>query len=524
MSDELKKELEKQLWNIANELRGNIDPNEFKSYILGFIFLKYLSIKMENYANKLLRDGEETIEYIDIEYFLPDKKEKYLKAIKDKSLSALGYFLKPTELFSFIQKRGNESDSNLILSDLKSIFKTIEDTAKSSDAEDDFIGLFDDVDLDSKHLGREVSERNRLISRIMSHLDKLNFDINNNSDLLGDAYEYLIGQFASTAGKKGGEFFTPSEVSKLLSKIVTYKKKNITSVYDPTCGSGSLLLKVSKELQNGKDIQYFGQESNRTTYNLARMNMIMHGIHYDKFDIRQGDTLENPQHIDEKFEVIVANPPFSANWSASIILSDDDRFSQYGKLAPKSKADFAFIQHMIHQLDEKGTMAVIVPHGVLFRGSGEAIIRQYLIEKRNYLDAVIGLPANIFYGTSIPTAILVFKKCRENNKNVFFIDASKDFGKKTNQNHLRDEDIKKIMDTLVMRKTIDKYSYVASLKNLKENDYNLNIPRYVDTFEEEELIDLEDISAQLQQLDKDTIENDKVIAVFCDELGIKKPF
>jgi type I restriction enzyme M protein len=283
-----------------------------------------------------------------------------------------------------------------------------------------------------------------------------------------------------------------------------------------------LLLRVAKEVEEVSN--FYGQELNRTTYNLARMNMILHDVHYRKFDIQQEDTIEHPQHLDERFEAVVANPPFSANWSANPLHMSDDRFSQYGRLAPSSKADFAFIQHMVHSLDESGTMAVVMPHGVLFRGSSEGHIRRYLIEDKNYLDAVIGLPANIFYGTSIPTSILVFKKCREDSSNILFIDASNEFEKIKAQNYLTDENVTKIINTFKSRQTIDKYSYLASLDEVKENDYNLNIPRYVDTFEEEEPVDLDSVSAELKAIDTQMLDTDNTIASFCDELGIAKPF
>ncbi|HLV39915.1 type I restriction-modification system subunit M, partial [Xanthomarina sp.] len=279
---------------------------------------------------------------------------------------------------------------------------------------------------------------------------------------------------------------------------------------------------VAKEVKQVNN--YYGQELNRTTYNLARMNMILHDVHYRKFDIKQDDVLENPQHIDERFEAIVANPPFSAKWSANALFTSDDRFSQYGKLAPKSKADYAFVQHMIHHLAENGTMAIVLPHGALFRGAAEGHIRQYLIEDRNYLDAVIGLPANIFYGTSIPTCIMVFKKCRENPDNILFIDASEHYEKVKTQNQLRDKDIDKIISTYQERTEIDKYSYVASLEEVAENDYNLNIPRYVDTFEEEDPIDIDAVAEDLVLTDKEMEAIDKEIAGFCNELGIKSPF
>lgn len=383
--------------------------------------------------------------------------------------------------------------------------------------------MFEDLDLTSSKLGKSENDKNELIVKVLSHLDEIDFDIENtDSDLLGDAYEYLIGKFASGAGKKAGEFYTPQEVSKVLAKLVTHGKDRLKSVYDPTCGSGSLLLRVAKEV--GEVSSFYGQEMNPTTYNLCRMNMIMHDVHYKHFDIKNEDTLERPQHYDERFEAIVANPPFSAKWSANPLHMSDDRFSQYGKLAPSSKADYAFVQHMLHQLAENGTMALVLPHGALFRGGAEGHIRQYLIEDRNYLDAVIGLPANVFYGTPIPTCILVFKKCREHSENILFIDASEHYEKVKTQNVLREEHIEKIVSTYRNRTTEDMYSYVATMDEVIENEYNLNIPRYVDTFEEEGPVDLEAISNELQSLESDIDNTDKTISEFCNELNIKTPF
>lgn len=520
MGEEQKKQLEIQLWNIANTLRGKMDADEFRDYILGFIFYKYLSEKMEDFANELL-------EADDIKYkTLDENKEEHkelLDAIKEDSIEQNGYFLKPSELFSALAQRGNQETNNFILEDLTAILRNIESSTMGHESEDDFEGLFDDLDLTSKKLGNTEESKNSLISKVLSHLDKINFELkNHNRDILGDAYEYLIGQFAAGAGKKAGEFYTPQEVSKILAKIVTAKKTKLKSVYDPTCGSGSLLLRVSKEVNEVSD--FYGQELNRTTFNLARMNMIMHDVHYRKFDIKQEDTLEHPQHLDLKFEAIVANPPFSANWSANPLHLNDDRFSQYGKLAPSSKADFAFVTHMIFHLDDNGVMAIVLPHGVLFRGGAEGHIRQYLIEDRNYLDAVIGLPSNIFYGTSIPTCILVFKKCREDSQNVLFIDASNHFEKAKNQNYLRDEHIEKIVTTYKNRSVEEKYSHLATLQEIKENDYNLNIPRYVDTFEEEKVIDLDRVSDDLKALENQMKATNETIAAFCRELNISTPF
>lgn len=521
MSEEQKKLLEQQLWNIANTLRGKMNADEFRDYILGFIFYKYLSEKMHLYADKILK--EDKILYADINEKSKQGKE-YLATIKEEALLKLGYFLKPSELFSQVAKRGNgDGKSNFILEDLGHILRNIEASTMGTDSEDDFDNLFEDLDLTSTKLGRTEGDKNTLIAKVLAHLDKINFQLDDSKgDVLGDAYEYLIGQFASGAGKKAGEFYTPQQVSTVLARLVTTGKKKLKSVYDPTCGSGSLLLRVSREV---KEIgEFYGQELNRTTYNLARMNMILHGVHYQKFNIRQEDTLEKPQHIDKRFEAIVANPPFSAHWSASPLHLTDDRFSQYGKLAPASKADFAFIQHMIHHLAENGSMAVVAPHGVLFRGGAEGHIRRYLIEDRNYLDAVIGLPANIFYGTSIPTCILVFKKCKETPDNILFIEGSQQFEKTGNQNYLKKEHIDKIINTYRNRIVEQKYSYVANLDEVKGNDYNLNITRYVDTFEAEEHININSIAKELNSLDKKIEITNIAISKFCKQLKIPTPF
>lgn len=524
MSEEQKKQLEQQLWNIANTLRGKMDADEFRDYILGFIFYKYLSEKMHLYADNILK--QDGLKYEEIKENTSKGKE-YIKAIKEEAIHKLGYFLKPSELFSEIAKKGNSNNkdeytSNFILEDLEKILKHIEQSTMGTESEDDFTNLFEDLDLNNSKLGRTSSAKNELIAKVLGHLDKIDFKLEDSeSDVLGDAYEYLIGKFASGAGKKAGEFYTPQQVSKILAKIVTMGKKKLKSVYDPTCGSASLLLRISKEADVSN---FYGQESNVTTYNLARMNMILHDVHFARFDIKQEDTLVHPQHLEQRFEAVVANPPFSAKWSASPLFMSDDRFSQYGKLAPKSKADYAFIQHMIYQLAENGTMAVVMPHGVLFRGAAEGHIRKYLIEDRNYLDAVIGLPANIFYGTSIPTCILVFKKCREKPNGILFIDSSQHFEKVKNQNVLREEDINKIITTYRERKAEEKYSHVALLDEVKENDYNLNIPRYVDTFEKEEPIDIEAVSKDLKKLEPEIQKIEDIISDYCKQLNISTPF
>jgi type I restriction enzyme M protein len=522
MSEDHKKTLQSQLWNIANTLRGKMGADEFRDYILGFIFYKYLSERMNLFADEILKhDG---IKFDAIDESSAEGKEM-LAAIQEESIERLGYFLKPSELFSKVAERGGQKSGNFILEDLGNILKHIEGSTMGHDSEEDFEGLFEDLDLGSSKLGKSENQKNELIAKVLVHLDQIDFRLEDTeADVLGDAYEYLIGQFASGAGKKAGEFYTPQEVSTILAKIVTTGKTSLKNVYDPTCGSGSLLLRVAKEVEEVGG--FYGQEMNPTTYNLARMNMILHGVHYPRFDLRNEDTLEHPapEHAELRFEAIVANPPFSADWSASAIHENDDRFSAYGRLAPKTKADFAFVQHMAHHLDSGATMACVLPHGVLFRGAAEGHIRRYLIEDCNYLDAVIGLPANIFYGTSIPTCILVLKKQRENPDDILFIDASQHFEKVGNQNQLRPEDIERIVSAYRKRESIEKFSHVAELSEVEENDYNLNIPRYVDTFEEEEPVDLAEVSEQLVALEKEMGETDKVIAGFCDELGVKAPF
>ncbi|MBA8764358.1 type I restriction-modification system subunit M [Staphylococcus coagulans] len=503
-------ELQKKLWSIANDLRGNMDASEFRNYILGLIFYRFLSEKTEVQVDVLL-EGE------NMTYEQAWQNEDYKEALEAELLERIGYVIEPQDLFSTLIKK--IENQTFEIEDLHKAISKIETSTRGQESEDDFDHLFDDMDLNSSRLGNTNAARTKLISKVMMNLSTLPFvhsDIE--IDMLGDAYEYLIGQFAATAGKKAGEFYTPQQVSKILAKIVTANKQDLKNVYDPTCGSGSLLLRVGREANVR---HYYGQEYNSTTFNLARMNMLLHDVNYNHFSIENGDTLEHPAVLEEKFEAVVANPPYSAKWSADPSFLDDERFSNYGKLAPKSKADFAFIQHMIYHLDDNGTMAVVLPHGVLFRGAAEGVIRKYLIEEKNYLDAIIGLPANLFFGTSIPTAILVFKKCREKDENVLFIDASQSFEKGKNQNHLSDEDVNKIVETYLKREDIDKYSHVATLDEIKENDYNLNIPRYVDTFEEEEPVDLVAVQQEIKAVDEEIAALEKEIAGYLKELGVE---
>ena len=511
--------LQSKLWAIANELWGKMSPDEYRNYVLGFIFYKYLSEKAVSFANILLADEGMDLTYNELDETNPEHKP-YIDAIKANAIDEVGYALSPNQLFHRMATRAKAGD--FILDDLANNLRAIEQSTLGNDSADDFANLFSEVDLNSTKLGNTADDRNKLINKVLIHLDEIDFDLSNSeSDVLGDAYEYMIAKFAAGAGKKAGEFYTPQGVSTLLARLVTLGKTRLRSVYDPTCGSGSLLLRVKRQVQDVDMI--CGQESNHTSYNLARMNMILHDVHFAKFDIRQEDTLVRPQHLDKRFEAVVANPPFSANWSADPLFLQDERFAAAGKLAPKTKADMAFVQHMLYQLDEHGTMAVVLPHGVLFRGSSEGMIRQYLIEKLNVIDAVIGLPANIFYGTSIPTCVLVLKKNRDRD-DVLFVDASGNFEKQKTQNVLLPAHIDAIVDAYAGRENVAKFAHVASLADIRANDFNLNIPRYVDTFEAEAAIDLDAVARELGELAVASAATDEIIGRFCDELGIVSPF
>lgn len=515
MSEELQQKLRDQLWEVANKLRGNMSASDFMYFTLGFIFYKYLSEKLEKYADGVLVDDDITFKAL---WKKSDKESLELQAeLKSECLEKIGYFVEPEFLFSSIIDAINRKEN--ILPSLERSLKRIEDSTLGRDSEEDFGGLFSDIDLASPKLGKSQDDKNTLISNVLLALDDISFGVEASEeiDILGDAYEYMISQFAAGAGKKAGEFYTPQEVSRILAQIVTIGHARLRNVYDPTCGSGSLLLRAA---HIGKAAEIFGQEKNPTTYNLARMNMLLHGIKFSDFRIENGDTLEDDAFGEMQFDAVVANPPFSAEWSAADKFNQDDRFSKAGRLAPKKTADYAFILHMIYHLNEGGTMACVAPHGVLFRGNAEGVIRRFLIEKKNYIDAVIGLPANIFYGTSIPTCILVLKKCRKDDDAILFIDASKEFEKVKTQNKLREQHIAKIVETYRDRKEIDKYSHLASLKEIADNDYNLNIPRYVDTFEEEEPIDIKTVMAEIKSLEAERAELDKEIEVYLKELGI----
>lgn len=521
-----------KLWAMANELRGTMDASEFKNYILAFMFYRYLSEHQEDYILKNdlieIKEGEK----INDAYKREANGEELQDYLEDIS-SSLGYAINPDDTWVSLNEKINNGD--IIPGDYQTIFDNFNKNSElNSDATQDFRGIFNDINLGDSRLGSSTVARAKSLNNIVKLVDSVEYKSEDGKDILGEIYEYLIGQFAASAGKKGGEFYTPHQVSKVLAKIVTnevVKTEESFTVYDPTMGSGSLLLTVKGEIPDGDKagaIKFFGQELNTTTYNLARMNLMMHDVSYTNMNLRNADTLEMdwPDGIDDSgvdrprsFDAVVANPPYSAKWDNNELKLKDPRFSEYGKLAPASKADFAFILHSLYHLNSTGTMAIVLPHGVLFRGAAEGKIRQIIIEK-NYLDTVIGLPANLFYGTSIPTTILVFKK-NKTSKNILFIDASNEFQKGKNQNLLTDENIDKIIEVYKERKNVDKYSYVASIDEIKENDYNLNIPRYVDTFEEEEEIDILEVMRELEKDNKEIEELEKQIKEQLEILGVK---
>lgn len=500
------RDITSKLWEMANKLRGTMDASEYKNYILPFMFYRYLSENQDTY----LKDNhlEDFYEVIDEE-----EKEEYLEEIS----KGIGYAISPDYVWEKIVAK--IENHKIKASDFQDMFDSFNTNAKRNPmAEDDFANLFSDVNLGDTRLGSSTNERAKALNDIVLMINEFNFKDNSGHDILGDVYEYLIGQFAANAGKKGGEFYTPHEVSQILAKVVTLEEKEQKGqfhVYDPTMGSGSLLLTVQKELPNGEaegSVDFYGQELNTTTYNLARMNLMMHGVNYRNMNLRRADTLDADWPFAEKdgiqiplkFDAVVANPPYSQNWDIkSIDREKDTRFKGYG-VAPASKADYAFVLHGLYHLAKTGTMAIVLPHGVLFRGASEGKIRKNIIDE-NLLDAVIGLPANLFYGTSIPTCVLVFKgrEARGENKDILFIDASNDFEKGKNQNKLSPANIDKIIEAIRERKGIEKYAHVASLDEIKENDYNLNIPRYVDTFEEEEVIALDEVARELQDVKAD---------------------
>lgn len=504
-------ELYKKLWDMANELRGNMTANEFKDYILGLIFYRFLSEKVEI-------EVETSLEGEGLTYEEAWENKEYKQVLIDEIAGIRGYIIEPKYLFSKMVTMIDQNDEKFDVEYLQDAITALIESTEGHESNEVFQGLFDDMDLTNNSLGKDVKTKTKSISKVMSLVNEISFNQNDTEiDILGDAYEYLIGKFAASGGKKAGEFYTPQEVSTILARITTIGKDKVKSVYDPTCGSGSLLLRVNKEAKVGK---FYGQESISTTFNLAKMNMLLHGVDYDRFDIRNNNTITDPEHLGEEFEIVVANPPYSQKWSSDSKYKTDPRFAEYGELVSKNYADYVFVQHMIYHLEEDGVMAVVLPHGVLFRGGKEETIRTYLIENKNYLDGIIGLPENLFYGTGIPTCIMVFKKNRKDNDSVLFVDASKGFTKVGNKNMLRDEDVDKIVETYEKREEIEKYSHNASIEEIKENDYNLNIPRYIDTFEPEPRINIDLVDEEIVEIKEEINKVDKELKKYFKELGL----
>ena len=500
MSDNIREqeraELYRTIWNIANDLRGSVDGWDFKQYVLGMLFYRYISENITNYINKYEWEaGNKDFDYAK----LPDE---IAEQAREDLVKTKGFFILPSELFENVRARA-KSDDNLNET-LAKVFKNIEASAQGTPSEDNIKGLFDDLDLNSNKLGTTVAKRNEKIVKLLNSIGEMKLgDYQNNSiDAFGDAYEYLMAMYASNAGKSGGEYYTPQEVSELLARLTVVGKKEVNKVYDPACGSGSLLLKFAKIL--GKEnvrLGFFGQEINITTYNLCRINMFLHDIDYDKFNIALGDTLTEPVHWDDQpFEAIVSNPPYSIKWAgdSNPLLINDPRFAPAGVLAPKSKADLAFILHSLAWLAPNGTAAIVCFPGVLYRGGAEQKIRQYLVDN-NYIDCIIQLPDNLFYGTSIATCIMVLKKSKSDN-NILFIDASKEFTKVTNSNKLTKENIDNILNAFIERKDIKHFSRLVPNSEIVENDYNLSVSNYVEQEDTKEKIDIVALNEELKRI------------------------
>ena len=504
------KELENKLWAMANNLRGTMEAYEFKNYILGMIFYYYLSKREEDYMVNLLKDDGITFEEA-------WEDEEYKEAVVEEALRDLGYLIEPQYLFRNMVRM--VENNNFDIEFLQAAINSIMESTMGADSQEDFENLFDDMQLDSTKLGRTVKDRSAVMGRIIATLADIGIDMEDTKiDVLGNAYEYLIGQFAATAGKKAGEFYTPAGPAELLCRLACDGLTDVKEVCDPTCGSGSLLLR----LQNYANVRmFYGQELTAQTYNLARMNMILRGVPYRNFKIFNGDTLVDDNFEGHKFRVQVANPPYSAKLANPTAMADDPRYNEYGKLAPASKADFAFVQHMVYHMDDDGRIAVLLPHGVLFRGGAEETIRRYMIEKLNVIDAIIGLPANLFFGTAIPVCVLVLRKDRKGNTdNILFIDASREFTPGKNQNVLEELHINKIVDTYKARSEVEGYAHVAAISEIIDNDWNLNIPRYVDSGIKMEEIDLVAVKEHLDILRENSKQMEARLQAYYRELGL----
>ena len=483
-------ELHRAIWSIANEVRGSVDGWDFKQFVLGALFYRFISENFTDY----IEAGDDSVDYasLDDSIITPEIKED---AIKTK-----GYFIYPSQLFANVVKDAN-TNANLN-TDLAAIFTAIESSASGYPSEQDIKGLFADFDTTSNRLGNTVKDKNSRLAAVLQGVEGLKFGNfeENNIDLFGDAYEFLISNYAANAGKSGGEFFTPQQVSKLLSQLAIHKQKTINKIYDPACGSGSLLLQAKKQFDDHLiEDGFFGQEINHTTYNLARMNMFLHNINYDKFDIALGNTLLAPEFMDEKpFDAIVSNPPYSVNWVGSDdpTLINDDRFAPAGILAPKSKADFAFVLHCLSYLSGKGRAAIVCFPGIFYRGGAEKKIRQFLIDN-NYVETVISLAPNLFFGTSIAVNILVLSKHKMDMKTQF-IDATEFFKKETNNNVLTDEHIAKIIELFDAKQDVEYYTKNVDYPEIVEKDYNLSVSSYVEAKDTREVIDITKLNAEIK--------------------------
>lgn len=488
-------ELHKTIWRIANDLRGSVDGWDFKSYVLGMLFYRFISENLTAYLNKV----EHAAGSPDFDYAkLSDKDAEFGRklTVEDK-----GFYILPSELFQNVRARAAQ-DANLNET-LERVFKNIEGSAVGAPSEDDLKGLFDDLDVNSSKLGSGVAKRNEKLVKLLDAIGDLplgNFE-NNSIDLFGDAYEYLMQMYASQAGKSGGEYYTPQEVSEVLAKITVVGKKRVNKVYDPAVGSGSLLLKFAKVLGQENVGGFFGQEINLTTYNLARINMFLHDVNYENFNIAHGDTLIEPQHWDdEPFEAIVSNPPYSIKWEgdANPLLINDERFAPAGVLAPKSKADLAFTMHMLSWLATNGTAAIVEFPGVLYRGGAEQKIRKYLIDN-NFVDAVIQLPADLFFGTTIATCIIVLKKSKSDNA-VLFIDASAEFARVGNKNKLQPENQQRILDLFTARVDEDHIVKLISNEDIAANGYNIAVSSYVEQEDTREVVDIIALNTEIARI------------------------
>ena len=489
-------ELHRAIWSIADDLRGAVDGWDFKQYILGILFYRYISENLTNYINEMQAEAGVTgFNYADMTDAEAEEAREYMVNVK-------GFYILPSQLFCNVRKNA-PNDENLNET-LEKVFNAIEASAKECESEDDFKGLFDDIDVNSNKLGSTVAKRNEKLVKLLNGVGEMKLgDYKDNTiDAFGDAYEFLMGMYASNAGKSGGEYFTPQEVSELLTKLAIVGKTEVNKVYDPACGSGSLLLKSAKIL--GKDNVrqgFYGQEINLTTYNLCRINMFLHDIDYDKFDIACEDTLLSPQHWDdEPFEVIVSNPPYSIKWAGdeNPLLINDPRFAPAGVLAPKSKADLAFIMHSLSWLATNGTASIVCFPGVMYRGGAEKKIRKYLIDN-NFVDAIIQLPDNLFFGTSIATCIMVLKKSKTDNSTLF-IDASKECIKVTNSNKLTEDNITTIVDAFTQREDKEHFCTLVPNEKIAEEDYNLSVSTYVEQEDTREVIDIKKLNAEIEEI------------------------